>query len=278
MPGPDCGTRRGYRGGCRCRDCRGSEARYYNRRQLAIMAGDWQPLTDATPVRRHVRTLQAVGLGYERIAELSGVSTAVVIHLLYGCTGKKRAKKIRTENAVKLLALRPRIDDVRDRVPVNGTGARRRLQALARIGFTNRYLGARIGMQPSHLGRLVGSGIGVTAANHRVIAKLYDELWDQDPVTCGVLYWVAAKTVRNAAARGWAPPAAWDDETIDDPAARPDLGEGGRRQDAIVEDAEFVASTMREPTTDKIAERLGVTRSYLEKAHERHRAELAQVA
>lgn len=278
MAGPDCGTRRGYRNGCRCQACRDSEARYYNRRQLAILAGDWQPFTDAGPVRRHVRTLQAVGLGYERIAELSGVNKAVVIHLLYGCTGKKRARKIRTENAVKLLALRPRIGDVHDHVPVDGTGARRRLQALARLGFTNRYLGARVGMQPSHLGRLVGSRIGVTAANHRAIAKLYDELWDQDPAAHGVLYWVAAKTVRNATARGWAPPAAWDDDTIDDPTATPDLGDAGRRQDALIEDTQFIAETTGIADLTVIAERLGVSRNYLDKVRERHRSELAEAA
>jgi len=70
---------------------------------------------------------------------------------------------------------------------------------------------------------------------------------------------------RRAAARGWAPPLAWDDDTIDDPNATPDLGAetprpqggAGRPFADVVEDVEDILSWEPYTTATELAHRLG---------------------
>jgi hypothetical protein len=56
----------------------------------------------------------------------------------------------------------------------------------------------------------------------RAVRALYDELWRADPREHGVDNQAYSRTRNHAAAHGWAPVGAWDDDTIDDPAAFPD--------------------------------------------------------
>jgi hypothetical protein len=100
---------------------------------------------------------------------------------------------------------------------VDNTATIRRIQALAWMGWSERELErrARIGLgtvdtvkrRKSHL---------VCRTTADAIAAVYDRLWDVD----------GGNRQSKAYARraGWAPPAAWDDDTIGDPAARPAHG------------------------------------------------------
>src|SRR6266536_5240977 len=56
------GTRAGYRGGCRCEPCRRADREYARRRYRLKAYGQWQPFTDAAPVREHVRRLMSLGI------------------------------------------------------------------------------------------------------------------------------------------------------------------------------------------------------------------------
>jgi hypothetical protein len=72
-------------------------------------------------------------------------------------------------------------------------------------------------MEPSNLGKSLG-GEHVRAGTARAVCALYDELWDQPPPEGTHRDKIAASRARNrAAAHGWPPPLAWDDDTIDDP-------------------------------------------------------------
>lgn len=105
--------------------------------------------------------------------------------------------------------------------PVDATGTRRRIQALAWLGWSLARLSARLGGDESHARKILGSS-WVTAATERAVRELYDELWDQAPPEDGPYDRRAASRARNyARARGWVPPLAWDDDEIDDPAGRP---------------------------------------------------------
>jgi hypothetical protein len=106
---------------------------------------------------------------------------------------------------------------------VDATGTRRRLQALVVAGWSERALADAAWLPPTRL-RLIASGARpeVTAATARRVVRLYNELWDQAPAQRTRGERISAAMARAfAAAHGWAPAMAWDDETIDDPRARP---------------------------------------------------------
>lgn len=104
---------------------------------------------------------------------------------------------------------------------VDATGTMRRLRALAALGWTACDLGKR-------LDGVTGEAVGqiqrrkdrryVYLATAQRVAALYDELSMTAPSG-----WIAKRTRAQAAANGWLPPLAYDDDTIDDPAACPNV-------------------------------------------------------
>jgi hypothetical protein len=134
-----------------------------------------------------------------------------------------------------------------DMVP--SVGYLRRMRALVAIGYTTRYLDSL--------------GIDITKPTARVYASVwrrgvavYDELW----ATPG-----PSKRSRSiAAGKGWAIPLAWDDSSIDDPAATPCVGDAGPRREALVEDVEFLLATAH--GLRSAIERLGLKQQSLERA------------
>lgn len=111
-------------------------------------------------------------------------------------------------------------------VMLNGVGVHRRIHALARIGWSYPMLAARLGLVGSAVHQFTRSAT-VTPATYARVAALYDELWDKP----GPSNWVRAYAERQ----GWPPPLAWDDDSIDDPKARPNLGLGDNRRKPIDE-------------------------------------------
>ena len=213
-------------GPCRCGPCREAASVAARRRYRMIAYGQWQPFTDAAPAREHVRSLQAQGLGWQRIAELAGVAPPTVSSMLYGRAGRPPTGKIRTATADALLAFRPSLDDLPATVPVDAAGTRRRMQALAAAGWSAGRLAGLLGVERAHAGRIIrGDNPRVSAATARQVRGLYDELWDRPPPEGTRWEKTAANRTRNhARMQGWPLPAGWDDDEIDDPAAVPARG------------------------------------------------------
>lgn len=128
---------------------------------------------------------------------------------------------MRPHVALALLAVEPTLDNMGDRVPVDGTGTRRRLQALVAKGWTQSELARRLHMDKANLPKTIASNL-VHARTVRAVNALYDELWQADPTTHGIPAHLVEAARRKAATNGWAPVGAWDDDTIDNPAAFPD--------------------------------------------------------
>lgn len=208
---------------CRCPICCKAARDYENNRYRAIAYGRWQPFVDAEPVRQHVRALGEFGIGWIRVAKLAGVSTGGVSKLLYGDRprGLAPTKRVRPDTALKLLAVEPILENLGDRTTINGTGTRRRLQALVCAGWTQSELARRLGMNRANFSRTIVSSL-VEVATVKAVRALYDELWRVDPVTAGVPEFRAAAARLIAVSNRWAPIGAWDDDRIDDPDAFPD--------------------------------------------------------
>lgn len=179
------------------------------------------PQVDAEPVRRHVRELMAAGVSYARIAQAANVTPSTINHMLYGRSGRPRTRRLNHENARRILAV-----DV-SQVPtglVDSTGARRRLQALMVVGWPAYRLGGPLGLHPVYV-REIQRRSRIYATTAHAMAVTYNQLWDKKPEHYGISRQAANRSRNYGRASGWAPPAAWDDDALDDPHGGPDTGE-----------------------------------------------------
>lgn len=100
---------------------------------------------------------------------------------------------------------------------VDPAGTRRRVQALATMGWSAREVFRRVGWTGAP-GHAMHGNRQIRRETAAAVARVYDELWNRP----GPDVRVRAYAQRS----GWAPPQAWDDDTIDDPQAQP-YREGG---------------------------------------------------
>lgn len=287
-PGPGKGP------GCRCAGCTAANRAAEHQRERAILYGRWQPYVDAEPVREHLRALFAAGIGRRRVEALAGVSSGSLSKILYGGPGNRPpSKRIRPKTAEAILAVRPEQEQLAPSALVDITGTRRRAQALVATGWSQARLARELGLTGANFCAMLRRD-QVTAATARAVSGLYDRLWKQPPPERDQRTRGAASRARNHAEReGWAPPLAWDDDQIEDPAAQPAEGwkrpaRATHRAADLAEDAEEV---MRREgyTRENAAARLGVSLAALqgaldtvrharEQEHEAQRARFAEAA
>lgn len=196
----------------------------FRTRQTAY--GRWESLrVDAEPARQHVAKLLAAGLGTRRVAELAGTRRQNIQTLINGRSyrGHGPSKRICRDMAGRIVAI-PLPDVVHEAAAagqlVAAVGTARRLRALVAIGWPQNALCRRLGILPTNGTRLFRPDGLVKARTARDVAALFDAL----QLTPGPS--VAAR--RRAARLDWAPPLAWDEDSIDDPTAQPDRGDSGR--------------------------------------------------
>ena len=256
---------------CRCKPCTDANREWSATRERQILYGRWQPFTDAGPAREHLHLLREHGIGRRQAAKLSGVSQSVLCAILNGHRGGPPRSRIRPETAAAILAVRLSPAALGDAALVDATGTHRRIQALACNGWSLARICERLGMLRSNFGALMERA-QVTAATAQAVQVLYDELWDQPPPESAHHEKIAASRARNyARARGWLPPAAFDDDTIDDPQATPeDCRRRGRLGSAELAE-EWAKLEAQGLDRVQAAERLGVSRAALDKALERTR-------
>jgi hypothetical protein len=255
------------RGRCRCYPCADAWGAYTKRRK----ASDWKPLINAQPVREHIAHLIANGVPVATIARRAGISTNGLAGIRG--VGLPPTTRVRTEIAARILAIRPEPTIIGTAGFINGTGTYRRLQALQAKGFPRRFLARRLGSHYRHLDLDRPKMVRATFADD--VRRLYDELWDANPEAFGQRPSAVTLARTRAVAAGWAIPVEWDDDTIDDPRARPHLA---RRTDhtaeravteAELEDVRWILRTVdvdiaTEHGREAVADRLGIKADRLE--------------
>ncbi|MBD5787134.1 hypothetical protein IF650_13180 [Cellulosimicrobium terreum] len=230
-------------------------------------------LVDASPVHTHVRGLLDAGWSSRAISEAAGVAPTTVSSIV-----RRRQATVRRDVAARILRVRAgRMLAHRDTPAgfVPAVGARRRIKALLALGWRHEDITAAAGLTGRGQSAIVlhQRGDWVAKVTHDAVLAAYAALSTrQGP---------SDRTRSRAAMLGYAPPAAWDDDVLDDPDAAP--VDGWRRPDVSERTGadldEFERMTTAGEDVGRAAARLGVTVSAIDKAARRAgRLDLARAA
>lgn len=250
-----------------CISCYGT----YRDRQIAY--GRWKPdRVPAAAARAHLAKLHAAGVKTTQLPTLTGISKGTVLR-----TMKPETAQISEQTAAAILAVpipERAADVVADNARVPALGARRRIQALISYGYTQKQLAEQIGIDPSSptMAAMVErphapdhTGESITAEYDRRIKELFDRL----QVEPGPSDWARA----YGAQRGWPLPLEWDEEEIDNPAARPVQARRTEQSDraAIREERrERVLELVGRRSETQIAEEVGLTQRTVQRIKARY--------
>lgn len=252
------GTRSGYVAGCRCEPCRTANrgyVRHYWRTYVREL--EHVPDVPADRARAHILALREGGMGKRLIAAAAGLSEQNIDRISAGRT--KRGIRPETERAILAVKHRPFVTP--------STGSTRRVRALAAMGYTARMIAEHAGISHAQVAaHMVGSNPSIRTADHDRLVAAFDAL--------AMRPGPSAYARTSARTKGWAPPLAWDDDTIDNPAAEP---AGSYRPAPLgidVDEVDLLVSHGEHP--DNIATRLDRTRESIRQAcHRTGRDDLA---
>lgn len=205
------GTRPAYvKDRCRCLACRAANAAASRGRDRDLTYGRWAPYVDAERIRDHVAVLREAGIGRLQVAHLAGVNASHLGVILNGRDGYLQ-QQVRPDTAARILAVQPTPTNRAPNRQVDGTGTRRRLQALVALGWPQSWLADQLHRHPTNLRRAVHSD-QVTARTAADVAELYEQLWDTRPPKDTPHQRRAVANALSVAARHhWPTPLAWDD-------------------------------------------------------------------
>lgn len=204
-PVPPHGHANRYAYGCRCGPCTKAAGRADLERRLDRMAGRPRRVPSA-PAVAHIRLLMERGMSMAQIDAASNVPVTTVRRLV---NGQASVSRVNAEKILQVpLGTRVTLGDV------PACGATRRVRALYALGHFNHEIAAVSGLSRDGIWYLaMGEWQSLKVAADDGIRAAYDQLAMRQGSS-----W---KTKRLAERNGWVPPLAWDDDTIDDPAAVP---------------------------------------------------------
>lgn len=257
-PIPAHGTEGRYKGTttgrppCRCPKCIRGNRHANARRALVRLQGETN-LVPRDTLLAHLKSLTAAGMTQGAIARAANVSPTTISYILNGkLDGCQRSK------ATRILAVQPGRHDPLS--PRPALPAARRIQALYAIGHGQASISSSSGLSGATIGQIAhGRYKSIDVRTDEKVRAAYRTL-TRVPGTSG-------KARRVAASEGWVSPAAWG-ESIDDPAAKPDLLDevvdlADRRELAALRRAEIEHLASFNIPEHEIADRLGMARAYV---------------
>lgn len=201
------GTKSGSRPPCRCETCCRGQRRANIRRELVRM-NEGGNLVDNTVLQAHLKLLTDSGMTQGAISRQSGVSQTTISYIINGLT-----RGCQRDKANRLLALTPHtFDSISERPAI---GAQRKMQALYAIGHGQLAISTASGMNVATISHLVNGRYSKIDGRTEAKADIaYKELAESRGTS--------KRAIGRARKSRWAPPAAWDDDTISNPNAFPD--------------------------------------------------------
>jgi len=203
--------------GCERTECRDA---YYRSQKLSRVDQErgQSARVPTDEARAHGKMLVEAGMFVTDIARLAGVSRSIVGQVISG-----RVSRIHRDTAAAILGVPvPRKEFVGCDGIVSALAAQRRIRALSARGFSLTAMAREMGASVFTVDSLRnGKRTRIRASMDQQIHAAYNRLWNADPLDFGVTPGGVTQARNWAAEQEWAPPAAWDDDTIGDPKAKP---------------------------------------------------------
>ncbi|GFH34337.1 hypothetical protein [Streptomyces pacificus] len=253
---------------CRFPECVERFNNWQGNRNRAIAEGTWQPFIDATPIRQHLLKLYAVGYTPHRVSTLTGIDWNTIRLYTQAAPrlGRGMIRRTTPEFQAKILAIKP---EPTQSGRVDPIGTVRRVQALVATGWPLKELGPHIGIKPDNVRRIISRGGQVYGTTAQATIAAYDTLRRTTPGKHGISKLGINRALRYAKEHRWVPPKYWDQYpgAIDDPHFEPMYRV--TRREIIAHDANWIMRTTGVNREDA-ANRLGVTKSYIDHAFRDH--------
>jgi transcriptional regulator with XRE-family HTH domain len=168
---------------------------------------------------RHARALVEVGVSVNDISRISGLHKRTIRGIL---SGQRQFAYRESVQAILGIPIPESPHSSGCSGYIDATAARRRLQALATRGFPLLAVARESGVKQATITAIRSGRQGTVSLEiDSEISEVYRLLWKADPKKFGVPEGDSSRAMSWAASQEWAPPAAWDDETIRDPKAKP---------------------------------------------------------
>lgn len=215
---PRHGRRAGYLAGCRETCCTVPNFRVSKRYRHEARLNGGRTTVDPAPVRAHLQYLQT-RMSLSAVADITGSSASHLQKIVDGA------------HPVMLRGLAARILAVTVDTPIgphwiDATGSRRRLQALAVVGFSFERVATMVdGCGAFNLREIAyGNRERVRYDNAQQIREVFERITREGKPYTPLNHYErhgTARIMKRARESGWVSALAWDEGTIDDPAARP---------------------------------------------------------
>ena len=240
---------------CKCPDCRAIMARLAKRHRSGI-----KPLDQRDAAWARLEQWHAAGYTPGLVSTMTGVGTRGLAGLWTAIDRGERVRILHRTAAAILAA----DDPTHGRGMMTALGARRRLQALAAMGWSIEAIRERYDVSDA-ISKVRNGRVARTHPQIVAVAKrAFDDLWDQPGPSR------AAKM--RAGKLGWAPPLAWDN--IDDPDEQPH-GIGTDSGHLSVDDIDWFLDLEPTATAARVAERFGLRSDAVQQCARRaHRQDL----
>lgn len=170
-----------------------------------LLSAGWFGRCDGTNALAHVTKLRELGWTWQAIGKAGGIAHSIPHGLWLG-----KHHRLTFDSERRIMSV-PLVRFAR-RVSVPAVGTRRRVRALARMGWPCREVALRAGVLPATLNTIVHR-VSISASIASRVARVYEEI--------SHLQGPSSVCRGQAIARGFPAPASWDYADMDDPAARP---------------------------------------------------------
>lgn len=204
-------------------------------------------------VQEHIKMLLAAGIAAPVIAQAAGIDTSTVNRL----QGSREFVTDAIERAVLSVRVTPALISAGRLVPI--AGARRRIEALHAMGWHQGHIAEAAGVYPKQVSKILQEEHGLLAKKtHERICEAYERL--------GGTRGPSQRAINMATRRGYALPAAWDDDQLDMPDGKPSNPEVDRTTEAAYRLDEFERLVEHGVQIERALATLGVARKTLEQA------------
>lgn len=253
--------------GCRLPECVERKRLWQVEVRRKQREGAWQPFVDAKPVRAHLLNLREHGISTNRVAAATGLDKATLRAFVPPTgTGKRRPIRHQTRPDVAAKILSVTVETLRAH-DIDGTGTRRRIQALAAAGWPFRRLDTHLGLSAQYIGDLVRrteNDLLVRADTADRVAEGYETLRGQRPSRHGIKPHIIRHVRTQAAERRWPTQSYWDQfpDAIDDPHFTPEYKV--TQAEILATEAQWLIQATSLSRAE-VAERLGKDKSYIDR-------------